>query len=209
MKEYPSISAYTGKHLGEQCIAFDKFDGSNLRWEWSQKQGWYKFGTRRRLFDKSDIEYGCAIDIFNNKYAQPILDVVLKMNKKTENIIVYTEFFGPHSFAGQHDIQRLGVESNDPKDLVLFDVNISKKGFVSPFDFVEKFGHLHIPQIIYQGELTEEFVQNVRKDDFKLKEGVIIKGGESHKLWMEKVKTHNYLDRLKEKYKDNWKEFWE
>lgn len=150
MKEYPKILG-AGIPSGDPCIAFYKYDGSNLRFEWRPKSGWYKFGTRRRLFNETDPEYGEAVAIFSKKYAEPVEKVIREKFKKAESAIVYCEFFGPHSFAGKHEPGFLGVESNDPKDLVLFDVNIHKKGFVSPADFLDLFGHLHIPKVIYEG----------------------------------------------------------
>ena len=41
--------------------------------------------------------------------------------------------FGKKSFAGQH-------EQDDPKDIVLFDVNPHKKGFISPKQFIDILG---------------------------------------------------------------------
>ena len=66
MQQYPSIDGSKKAPLGKPCIAFVKYDGSNLRWEWSPKQGWHKFGTRRQMFDATDEVYGPAIPIFLN-----------------------------------------------------------------------------------------------------------------------------------------------
>lgn len=210
MKEYPKIlGPYDAETL--PCIAFYKLDGSNLRFEWNPRSGWYKFGTRRRLFDRSDPEYGIAVEIFLKKYGESLIQVIREnpAYRKTEGLIAYAEFFGPHSFAGKHDATFLGVESNDPKDVVLFDVNIHKKGFISPQKFVEHFGHLHIPQVVYQGEFNRQFVEDVRNGKFPVREGVIAKGGEGHKIWMRKVKTLAYLKELKERFGTGWQEFWE
>jgi hypothetical protein len=38
MQQYPSIDGSGKAPLGVPCIAFYKYDGSNLRWEWSPKQ---------------------------------------------------------------------------------------------------------------------------------------------------------------------------
>lgn len=210
MKEYPKIlGPYDAEHV--PCIAFDKLDGSNLRFEWNPRSGWYKFGTRRRLFDRSDPEYGIAIEIFLKKYGEGLIQVIREnpTYRKAEGLIAYAEFFGPHSFAGKHDAVFLGVESNDPKDVVLFDVNINKKGFVSPQHFVQDFGHLHIPQVIYQGDFSRQFIEDVRNGKYPVKEGIIAKGGEGHKLWFRKVKTLAYLKKLKETFGTGWQEFWE
>lgn len=59
MKQYPSINSSNGQSFKEFVAdVFDKLDGSNLRFEWSKKQGWYKFGTRHRLFDNTDPVFG-------------------------------------------------------------------------------------------------------------------------------------------------------
>ena len=138
MKDYPSINGinrYNKAPLGQSCIAFRKLDGSNLRFEWSKKRGWHLFGTRIRTFDRSDPEYGCAINIFERKYADAIVAASCDFRdfKKPQGLVAFCEFFGPHSFAGWHDptaLQKIGfdVTSNEPKELVLFDVNINKRG---------------------------------------------------------------------------------
>ncbi len=33
------------------CIAFEKYDGTNIHWVWEPTLGWYAFGTRRDRFD--------------------------------------------------------------------------------------------------------------------------------------------------------------
>lgn len=45
MKQYPTINYWNKGYFGESCYAFEKLDGSNIRAEWSKKQGWHKFGT--------------------------------------------------------------------------------------------------------------------------------------------------------------------
>ena len=76
MKSYRSIDG-PSKAPQKPCIAFYKYDGSNLRFEWSKKRNWYKFGTRRRLFDESDDKYGQAIPMFLERLA-PGLEKVFK-----------------------------------------------------------------------------------------------------------------------------------
>ena len=53
MKEYPSIP-HIDRGTGEFCIAFTKYDGSNIRAEWTRKSGWSKFGTRTHLLGVDD-----------------------------------------------------------------------------------------------------------------------------------------------------------
>jgi hypothetical protein len=70
-------------------------------------------------------------------------------------------------------------------------------------------GDVEIPRIIYEGTLNEEFIKNVREDKFNTFEGVICKGTQTKgsfrgKVWMCKIKTVAYLDRLKNRFGDDW-----
>lgn len=215
MKHYPSIEG-TAKKYGPMprlpCIAFRKYDGSNIRCEWRKKRGWYKFGSRNQLLDPNDPMLGEAINLFMNKYATPIERVIANHTlwKTCKEVICFVEFYGPHSFAGYHDPINLGVESNDPKDVMLFDVNPLPRGFVSPREFVNEFGsQMEIAEVLYEGMLTDEFVQEVREGKYGDGEGVIVKGGQRHQLWMRKIKTLAYLERLKKMFAEDWEKYWE
>ena len=190
------------------CIAFVKYDGSNLRWEWSVKNGWHKFGTRKRLFDETDEEFGEAIPLFYRDYAEQIEEALhhRKFQKayRGRTITIFTEFFGPNSFAGQH-------VAEDPKELRLFDLNVYKKGLLGPREFLDFFGHLDFSaEVVYEGNLNDSFILDVREGRYPGEEGVVAKGGSGHKLWMAKIKRLSYLKKLKEFFAgDAWKEFWE
>ncbi len=202
MKEYPKIQTYH-KYLDKDCIAFYKMDGSNLRVEYSFKTGWYKWGTRLRLFDESDPDYGCAIALFHKKYAADLEKLLSKHYPKCQSAIFYMEFFGPNSFAGQH-------LNKEEKDIVLFDINIYKKGFIDPETFLKVTESIHVPAVIYRGKLTEDFVKEVREKRFPVDEGVVCKGGSGHKLWMAKIKTWDYLARLKKVFGvGGYQKYWE
>lgn len=123
MLQYPSILGASKAPIGKSCVAFYKYDGSNLRWEWSPKKGWNKFGTRRQMFDSSALVFRDAIPLFMDTLADEIVRRTKQINGKIVRITAFTEFFGPNSFAGQH------VE-DDVKELKLFDVFLFKKGFV-------------------------------------------------------------------------------
>lgn len=201
MKTYPSIPGPSkAPHLF--CTAFVKYDGSNLRFEYSKKRGWYKFGTRKTMFDKNHEWWGKSIDLFHEKLASPIEEVFKteKSYRGVENAIVFCEYFGPSSFAGQH-------AEDEPMTLMLFDVNIHKKGFVGPRDFVKHFGHIpYSAEVVYEGNLSNEFIESVKRGDYPLQEGVVCKGGEGHKLWMTKIKTAEWITRVKSLYPTNWSE---
>lgn len=203
MKSYPSIPYATPEDFGFECTAFYKYDGSNLRFEYSKKRGWWKFGTRNRLFDKTDPDFGSAIDLFLNNHAEGV-EKVLKDNKEYKNsdaVIVFAEFFGAKSFSGQH-------VADDPKELVIFDINIHKKGLVSPRDFVNNFGHLKIAETVYRGPLTQDFLDAIWRGEYPVVEGVIIKWGSGHKLSMRKMKTEAYKKRLIEFFGMEWERYW-
>lgn len=204
MKEYPSIPHYSEVDLfGKECISQNKHDGSNLRIFYSRKQKkWCKFGTRRHLFAESDPDYGAALPVFFAKYAEG-LEKVFHDNKSwrvSEHLIAYVEYFGPSSFAGQH-------VREEPKDVVLFDVDIHRRGILGPEEFQSSFGHLPVVETIYKGILTDEFVQDVREGKYNVNEGVICKFGSGHKLQTCKIKTLAYLQKLKEKFAERWKEY--
>lgn len=200
MKQYPSINFNDSKYIGENIWAFDKLDGSNIRCEWNKKRGWYKFGTKNQIIDERNEQFGNAVTVFMNKYSES-LNKVFKDNRdytKALSFVVFVEYFGDCSFAGYH------VEEDDNKDVVLFDVNAYKKGFIKPNTFVKDFGHLHIPELIYEGEYTKEFIQDVREGKYSLKEGAVVKGLRKTKndelVWMTKIKQNSWLEKLKDKF---------
>jgi hypothetical protein len=87
---------------------------------------------------------------------------------KKENIstVCYFEFYGKNSKFGQH--------ISETHLTTLFDIDIYKRGFVKPNQFVDEYGHLNIPKIIFKGYLTDEIVNNIKNDNI-LSEGVVVK----------------------------------
>jgi len=211
MREYPSIIGVS-KAPREHCLAFCKYDGSNIRCEWTRKRGWDKFGTRTQLLDTSHPYLGLAVPIFLNKYADEIEKVIrdTKEYRNADYVTAFVEFFGQNSFAGMH-------KQEDPKDVILFDIQVSKRGILGPREFIKAFGHLDIAKLVYEGVLNQTFIDAVRAslpNDGKLglNEGVVCKGLERCKdrtYWMCKIKTWDYLARLKKMYSDGWQKFWE
>lgn len=195
MKQYLEIKG-PNKAPRENCIAFYKYDGSNIRAEWTRKRGWDKFGSRKVLIDRTH-PLGDAIDIFLNTYGDD-LEKIFKKDKLFRNchsVTVFNEYFGPNSFAGWH-------HPDDEKEVVLLDVSIHKKGIMSPNDFIKMFGHLKIPAIIYRGKFNESFIEGVKEGFYSVIEGVVAKGNlphgrPPHNLWMAKVKTRQWIDKLK------------
>jgi hypothetical protein len=199
MKQYPEIMGSAKAPLGKPCIAFYKYDGSNLRWEWSPKRGWYKFGTRTRMFDKTDLVFGPAIPIFLDTMGDEIVRRSREIERGVKSVIVFTEFFGPNTFAGMH-------EQNDPMKLRLFDVNLYKRGIMRPRDFVRNFGDLpYAAEVVYEGNLNTQFIQDVRAGKYPVWEGVVAKGED----FSVKIKTEAYMKRLLEVYRADWRKYWE
>jgi RNA ligase len=199
MQQYPSIDGSSKAPLGKPCIAFVKYDGSNLRWEWSPKKGWHKFGTRSQLFDASDELYGQAIPIFMDTMGDEIVRRVRDLERGIQRITVFTEFFGPKSFAGQHDLA-------DPKELKLFDAFLFKRGFMAPRTFVKTFGGLPwAAEVVYDGTLNRQFILDVQTGCYPVYEGVVAKGDD----FMVKIKTAAYFNRLNEVYGTEYRNYWE
>lgn len=70
--------------------------------------------------------------------------------------------------------------------------------------FIKDFGHVGIPRVIYEGNLNEEFVENIKNNKFNLSEGVICKGVTLTKkgrpaLYYCKIKTNDWFERLRTK----------
>jgi hypothetical protein len=213
MKDYPSIPKVLNEHINSDCIAFRKYDGSQIRVEWTKKKGWHKFATRGQLFDASEKTFGCAVDIFRNMFVGNLTQVIVGEYPKATEVLAFLEFFGPRSFAGMH-------EPDDPKELVLFDINIHKKGILSPVEFVQNFSHLRSAEIVYEGKLTEGFIKDVRDGavpsesadrphPHMLDEGVVVKGGTGHKIWMAKIKTWEYLKKIQKFFGSTYGRYWE
>lgn len=212
MKTYPSIPKLLDKKINWDDVyhVFVKYDGSNIRLEWSDKLGWHKFGTRKTVITRDTEIFGSSIDLFLNKYAEDIEKVC--QEQKWKSITCYAEWFGAETFAGQH-------KPDDPKDIVLFDVNVFKKGFLGPQEFVDLFGHLQVAERLFFCSLKDLNIQGiidnnpVIKSKYPIKnnycEGVICKTGSGHNISMFKIKTDDYKARLQETLGDDWLKYWE
>ena len=198
MKAYDSIEYY-GENWGLPIIAFDKLDGSNLRFEYSKKRGFYKFGTRNMMIDERHETFGFAVTLFKEKYEESLNKIFKgKDYRDTLSFVCFAELVGTKSAFGQHDF------GNDTFDVVLFDISQYKKGFVPPKQFVRDFGEVGIPRVVYEGNLNKELVQRVKANEFGLSEGVICKGvvqtkRGSDNIYQCKIKTDDWFARLRNK----------
>lgn len=205
MKAYSSIEYY-GDNWGLPIIAFDKLDGSNLRFEWSPKRGFYKFGSRNVMIDQSNEQFGFAIDIFKQKYEAALTDTFKSKDyRNTLSFTCFAELIGTKSAFGQHEFV------DDTFDVVLFDVFAYKKGFIPPKQFVKDFENLGIPRIVYDGNLNQEFVAQVKSNQFDLQEGVICKGVIRNRkgndnLYYCKIKTNDWFERLRSRHPKQFEE---
>lgn len=192
MKQYHKLYYYKPHLMGKDIWAFDKLDGQNLRFEASLKRGFYKFGSRTQMISEKSDQFGQAVEIFMEKYSENLMSIFSKKYNKNKfvNFTVFAEYCGPNSFAGKH------IEG-EKLDVILFDVWIYQKGWVHPMRFIDDFGHLGIPKLIYQGELTENFIKDVQNNKFNLSEGVIAKGSDGDDIFMCKIKTKKWLERVK------------
>jgi len=196
MKSYNSIEYY-GEYWGLPILAFDKLDGSNLRFEWSKKRGFYKSGSRNVMIDENSEQFGQGVKIFKEKYEEPLSRVfTTKKYRDILSFVCYAEFVGKKSAFGQHEF------GADEFDVVLFDIDRYKKGYVPPRDFVDDFGSFGIPKVVYVGNLNKELVESVKRNDFNLSEGVICKGKIATKKGQEqlyycKIKTDEWFTRLR------------
>jgi hypothetical protein len=196
LETYPSI----GRNVtNEPIIAFDKLDGSNIRAEWSRKNGFTKFGTRTRLLDPNEKTFGEAIELFNNTHADILSEIFTKA--KMQKATAFLEFYGESSFAGFHN-------ENESHKVSLFDIHVYKTGMLTAKEFLKLVeGKVEIPNILYQGKVNSDFVAKVKNSELEgmTFEGVVCKGGLDNRRRpiMFKVKSQAWLDKLKNKYIDN------
>lgn len=200
MTRYPSIDGAGQDLIGLPCVAFHKYDGSNLQFKWTQSDGWCQFGTRKRTIDESNPLFGDAIPAFMANFADPILARFRQHReyRNAKSLVAFCEYFGKHTFSGLH-------RKKEPKQLRLFDVLILDQGFVLPEDFAQQFGDLDIAEVVYRGPLSHEFMKSVYQGEYAVSEGVVVKGVMSTQRrkgkteqdsWMAKIKTKAWLDEL-------------
>lgn len=207
MIEYPSI-INSSKAPRKPCVAFDKLDGSNIRAKYTQKDGFKLFGTRTQLIDESTPFWNVIIEKF--KPYEAALTEKFKKDKDYRDfreIIVFGELSGPNSFAGRH------TDDSSLLTINFFDVLTGHKNrkFVKPKEFIKEFNFLPQPKVIYEGNLNDSFIEEIRKNT-DLQEGVICKGLEASGafvggVWMCKIKTQAYFDKIKALHPENWEQF--
>ena len=194
MKTYPAIKRFReAKHLGFRGHTFAKLDGSNLRFEWERKRGWFRFGSRRRVINENHEIFGNSMDLFLRQFAESFEKHAV--NQKWSGITVYCEFWGTNSFAGEHDLE-------DEKFLTPIDIAVYKRGMMDTDDFLKTFGNIF--DLRYLGLLTwdRKFVNQVENSCYPKMafEGVVGKNGKGHKRVGIKLKSKVWIARVIEMY---------
>ncbi len=193
MKAYPSIT--TKIDFSKSYHLFDKLDGSNIRAEWSPKQGFYKFGSRTQLLTPDQVPLFPAIDSFKAKYGDELSSRFSKA--KYERAVCFFEWVGPNSMFGSHPDPASEMKP------VLIDIAVYKKGLMPPEKFIDFTAGLETPALLHVGKVSEEMFQSVRTRALPgmTFEGVIGKMKEIDKGSCEpimfKIKSNDWLDKLK------------
>jgi hypothetical protein len=193
-----------------QCIAFEKIDGTNIHWVWCPQNGFHSFGTRRDRYTYNDVglaefhQYHFGLDGLEKAFQKiegSLSEFLLKQFPDSTEIIVFTEIVGPSSFAGKH-------KQSEEKQAIIFDVQIDGS-LLPPDQFINMFQGFTIPKVVFQGKFSGQLFMDVRNGKYPLKEGVVVKGIVDGQVYMAKIKTHAYAQKLMEKFKLDWKEYWE
>lgn len=136
---------------------------------------------RKRM--KEDPNYAEEI---KQKEKQDLINWWNKLKPFKDEFTAFAELVGPNSFCGKH-------HPDDKLDLILFDIWLFKSGWIKPQKFIDDFGHLGIPDVIYKGKLDNQLISDIQEDKFNLSEGVIAKGDD----FMVKIKTKNWLKKVR------------
>ena len=195
MKQYPSITSEVSHGL--PAYLFPKYDGSYIRAEWSRKhKKFVKFGSKTVLLGEDHPVLGKAISLIREKYEEPLTDIFLE--ERFQEAVCFFEFFGPRSFAGNHD-------PTDTHTVVLFDIIVFKKGLLKPSEFLKLLGdRVEVSPSIYYGNITEAVETAIRDGMFPgaSSEGVVCKCTESLKNGYPrhafKIKTSAWYQKLRE-----------
>lgn len=195
MKPYPSIPRATGQSFQEiqNAYIFDKLDGRNIRVEWTKKNGWHKWGSRHRLFDRTDAEFAPAIPLFETLYVEPLTKIA--RDSRWEGVTAFLELWQPNSLGGVW-------VPDQPFTLTLFDVAPYKACQMGPKEFLKTFKDVPTASFLGQANWTRGFVEQVRSGQVEgvTFEGVVAKAGEKHKLMMAKAKQQKWVEAILARY---------
>ena len=208
MKHYHSIEKNVEDYIGHHVFGFNKIDGSNFVAEWNRKlskkthftNGFGKFGTRTETIKDTSNPFVLAIDIFEDKYTEILNKIFIdeKIFRGLDTITVYGEFAGPHSFAGKHE----WTLDKDDFNVTIFDMFLYKKDFLKPADFIEIFDkyEIEMPALITKGILDSQMIEDIVTNIYNIPEGVVLKGVINGKVFMVKVNTQHWLNKVRSIY---------
>lgn len=195
MKHYPSISKEP--RYGQSAYVFPKFDGSNLRAEYSPKKGLTKFGSRKVLIGEDALLAGAFPLI---KAHEDALGKIFR-EQKYERVICFFEYWGPQSFAGQHI-------PGDSMSCTLIDIDVYKRGQIDPRDFEKLFSNLPNVAQCLASSFTGSDAELVKRGEYpgQTFEGVVVKVPAT-KRWEQpylyKVKSSSWIKKVTELHSNN------
>jgi hypothetical protein len=209
--QYPKIPSSADCPL-KQCIAFDKLDGTNIHIVWKNDKA-VTFGTRRDQFPLTESgeaefcnahpELGRIFD--SNQIIMTNLSRMIRNDNRyydADELVLFFELYGEGSFAGNHTAKI--------KTLYLIDAQINGR-ILTPKEFLADFWgfEANIPKVIYRGKYSGQFVEDVRNGKYRVNEGVICKGEVGGKVYSCKIKTNEYMEKLKGRFQKSWQDHWE
>lgn len=199
MDTYPSIpSRLPDKYFGKEFYWFPKFDGQNFRAEWNKRRGWYKFGSRNDLVDRTNPYWKPVIELFMERYK--VFGDNLAFNHT--RAIAFFEYFGKNSFAGHH-------KEGDEMRFELIDIKKDKRGFDRPETYCNHLENDNVMVAKYSPELIEDVrIFNPETVDWSKHpvhivctfEGVVGKRMEGNQLIMVKIKTDAWKQRVRDQF---------
>ena len=180
LRRYPKIQDYSRLHAGLPCLAFEKHDGTNLGWRWTNES----FGPATFRSGRTAREEGGVFEDAERVFEETLRDRAASVLRGVEEAVFFAELRGERSFSGEH-------REDDPKRLHAIDVWIRGRGFMPPEEFARAFEVAPV----YRGKLTAKFAEDVRAGRLGVNEGVVCKGGSWGAVWCCKIKTRAWLAR--------------
>lgn len=206
MKTYPTIltigtnAIRSGKKLPfdlskEDWIGFDKLDGSQIRVKWTENKGFHDFARRKGLLDDSNPVLLEAPDLIKRDWN--FLNTVFKEFGWTRTLVFF-EFLGENSFAGNHEEERHLTR--------LIDISIHSKGLVDIKELTAM-DAVGGARVLHEGPVTLETIEAIANGKLKgmTFEGIVFKRNNRKGVrQMFKSKSNAWYNKVKEKYsKDN------
>lgn len=126
VKQYPSIDG--PPRFGSSVYVYPKYDGSNIRAEWTRKKWFDKFGSRKVLLGADNEQLGGAIALIKAREDEFAVAFRDKRFSRIDKAVCFFEYWGHQSFAGLH-------QPGDAMRVSLIDLDIYKRGQIDPRDF--------------------------------------------------------------------------